>query len=425
MKVLLINTSERTGGAAVAANRLMLALNKAGHQAKVLVRDKQTNNPNVVSINTSWWKRKVNFIRFAYERWVIFMYSRFNRKNLFHVSIANTGTNICKHPLVKEADIIHLHWINQGFLSLNDIQRLTGLGKPVVWTMHDMWPCTAICHHARECKKYQDSCRSCFFLYSSNKNDLSSTVFSKKKKIIEKADITFVTCSRWLSEKAKTSVILKNKQILTVPNPINISVYHPGNVSADRGKLNLPAGKKLILFGAINVTDKRKGIDYLIKAMKRIREGTDVELVIFGQAKQDIESLLPFPVHFTGYLKNEQDMSSLYNAVDVYVTSSLEENLPNTIMESMACGTPCVGFNIGGIPEMIDHKQNGYVAEYKNPEDLAVGIEWVLENTEKLNLSDSCVKRVKENYSESVVANRYIALYTNLLNDKSQCQKQS
>ncbi|MDR1115768.1 MAG: glycosyltransferase family 4 protein [Tannerella sp.] len=415
MRILILNTSENIGGAAVAANRLMLVLQKAGIDASMLVRDKGSENPNVISINSSQINRIANTFRFIWEHFIIFLCSRLNRENIFKISIANTGIDVSRHPSVRDADIIHLHWINQGFLSLNDIERLSGLGKPVVWTMHDMWPCTAICHHARECKKYQECCRSCFFLHSSNKNDLSSIIFLKKKKIIEKADITFVTCSRWLSEKAKTSIILKNKQILTIPNPINISVFHPGNVFAEREKLNLPLGKKLILFGAVNITDKRKGIDYLIKAMKHIQRETDVELVIFGQTKQNMEPLFPFPVHYAGYIKNEQDMSSLYNAVDIYVTSSLEENLPNTIMESMACGTPCVGFNIGGIPDMIDHKQNGYVAEYKNPDDLAAGIQWLLRESDYEEVSKNARKKVEGNYREDIVAGKYIALYENLL----------
>jgi glycosyltransferase involved in cell wall biosynthesis len=419
MKVLIVNTSERTGGAAVAANRLLFALQKEGIDASMLVRDKGTNNPNVVSINTSWLHKKINFLRFVWERLLIFICNHLDREHVFRVSIANTGTNIGKHPLVKQADIIHLHWINHGFLSLDDIKKLSQLGKPIVWTMHDMWACTGICHHARECNKYQTRCQSCFFLHSSTEKDLSSIIFSKKKRIIEHANITFVACSQWLLKQAQTSAILQSKHSIAIPNPINRAVFCPGNVPKDRIALQLPIGKKLLLFGAANITDKRKGIDYLRDAVKYIKKKSDVEFVLLGQAKEELKSLFPFPVHFMGYLKNEQEIAALYNAVDVYVTPSLEENLPNTIMEAMACGTPCVGFHIGGIAEMIDHKVNGYVANYKDAEDLAAGIEWVFDNSEQSHLAEACIKKVQASYTESIVAGNYIALYNDLLSDKS------
>ena len=193
-----------------------------------------------------------------------------------------------------------------------------------------------------------------------------------------------------------------------------MEVYHPMDQNVPRGLLGLPSGKKLLLFGALNVTDKRKGIDFLIEALRKL-EKQDVELVVFGQVKDDIRGLFPVPIHSMGYLSDESKIVALYNAVDMFITSSLEENLPNTIMESMACGTPCVGFATGGIPEMIDHRVNGYVANYKDADDLASGIRWVLEHEDRQALSDACVKKVRDNYAEEVVARQYIALYKKLL----------
>ena len=381
MKIVILNTSERTGGAAVAAGRLGKALGQAGIQVDKLIRE------------NSW----LNRFRFYWERLIIFLCNHLNRKNLFAVSIANTGMDLSGHPLVKDADIIHLHWINQGFLSLKDIEELVKLNKPIVWTMHDMWPCTGICHHARDCEKFQMGCESCFFL----------------KSLYKEANITFVGCSRWLSGRAKKSYLLRDKTVLSIPNPIDTEVYHPMDQDMTRELLGLPSGKRLLLFGALNVTDKRKGIDYLIEALRKI-EKQDVELVVFGQVKDDIRGLFPVPIHSMGYLSDESKIVALYNAVDMFITSSLEENLPNTIMESMACGTPCVGFEIGGIPEMIDHKINGYIASYKDASDLANGIQWVLEQ-DQLALSDACVKKVQENYTEEVIVMKYLSLYQNIL----------
>ena len=400
MKIVILNTSERTGGAAVAAGRLGKALRQAGIQVDKLIRE------------NTW----LNRFRFYWERLIIFLCNHLNRKNLFAVSIANTGMDLSGHPLVKDADSTHLHWINQGFLSLKDIEELVKLNKPIVWTMHDMWPCTGICHHARDCEKFQMICESCFFLKSKGK-DLSTSVFDKKLSLYKEANITFVGCSRWLSGKAKKSYLLRDKTVLSIPNPIDTEVYHPMDQDMTRELLGLPSGKRLLLFGALNVTDKRKGIDYLIEALRKI-EKQDVELVVFGQAKDDIRGLFPVPIHSMGYLSDESKIVALYNAVDMFITSSLEENLPNTIMESMACGTPCVGFEIGGIPEMIDHKINGYVASYKDASDLANGIRWVLEHEDQQALSDACVKKVQENYTEEVVAKQYMALYKRLLHQK-------
>ena len=397
MKIVILNKSERTGGAAVAAGRLGKALGQAGIQVDKLIRE------------NSW----LNRFRFYWERLIIFLCNHLNRKNLFAVSIANTGMDLSGHPLVKDADIIHLHWINQGFLSLKDIEELVKLNKPIVWTMHDMWPCTGICHHARDCEKFQMGCESCFFLKSKGK-DLSTSVFDKKLSLYKEANITFVGCSRWLSGRAKKSYLLRDKTVLSIPNPIDTEVYHPMDQDMTRELLGLPSGKRLLLFGALNVTDKRKGIDYLIEALRKI-EKQGVELVVFGQVKDDIRGLFPVPIHSMGYLSDESKIVALYNAVDMFITSSLEENLPNTIMESMACGTPCVGFEIGGIPEMIDHKINGYVANYKDASDLANGIRWVLEHEDQQALSDACVKKVQENYTEEVVVMKYLSLYQNIL----------
>jgi glycosyltransferase involved in cell wall biosynthesis len=415
MKILILSTFERTGGAAVAANRLMQALNKTGHQAKMLVRDRQTDDPNVVSINTSWWKRKINFIRFAYERWVIFIHNRFSRKNLFQVSIANTGTDISKHPLVKEADIINLHWINQGFLSLKNIRQLTQLRKPVIWTMQDQWSIGGICHYTGQCRKYITQCTFCNMLVRPGQTDIAHKTFLKKKTILNDAKIHFVGSSEWITETAKQNAIYQNATYSAIPCPIDENMFFRKDKMDCITKFNLPVDKKLVLFAAAKLSDARKGMSHFIEACKHLKK-QNIEIVFLGgKIDENLLDTIPLTAHILGYMHTYTDISAAYSACDVFVIPSLEDNLPNTIMESMACGTPCVGFNVGGIPEMIDHKQNGYVAEYKNAEDLAKGIEWVLENTEKLNLSDACVKKVKENYREDIVAGKYIELYENLL----------
>ena len=419
MRVLIINTSDRMGGAAIAAYRLMDALKNNGIKAKMLVRDKQTDQISVVGLKKSWWK----VWQFIWERVVIWKANKFKKHNLFAVDIANTGTDITSLPEFKQADVIHLHWINQGLLSLNGIKQILSSGKPVVWTMHDMWPCTSICHHARECNKYQEECKCCpYLLNGGNEKDLSNQVFHKKEKLYQTAPITFITCSEWLRTKASSSKLLKGHSICNIPNPINANLFKPRNKQEARNKCNLPTDQKLILFGSIKITDKRKGIDYFIDSCKLLAERhpelkEKLGVVVYGKYSDQLIPLLPFKVYAFNYISNEKELVNIYNAVDLYVTPSLEENLPNTIMEAMACGVPCVGFNVGGIPEMIDHLHNGYVAEYKSAEDFANGIHWTLTEGEYETLSEEASRKVTACYSEGIIAKRYIEVYNKITGD--------
>ncbi len=412
MKVLLLNTSERTGGAAVASNRLMRALQKQGIEVKMLVRDKQTNNESVISINSSVIKQKLNWIRFVWERFVIFICNCFSRKNLFQVSIANTGTDITKLSAFRNADIIHLHWINQGFLSLSDLKKIIDSGKPIVWTMHDLWSATSICHYPGECLKYQKHCQECPML-SHPVWDLSHQTFKQKEKL-NWAKVHFVGCSRWITHLGMQSVLLQSAKFHSIPNALPAS-FSPTNKSIARQAFGLPANKFLILFGAAKISDQRKGADFFIKASRLLASFSDIEIILMGNNGDELSRLLPFKTHILGYLSNEEQIAKAYSCADAFVIPSLEDNLPNTIMEAMACGTPCVGFATGGIPEMIDHLQNGYVAEYKSAEDLANGIRWVLEHPDKESLSKACVEKVKRCYAEEIVAKQYIHLYEDIL----------
>ena len=411
MKVLLLNTSERTGGAAVASNRLMRALQKQGIEVKMLVRDKQTNNESVISINSSVIKQKLNWIRFVWERFVIFICNCFSKKNLFQVSIANTGTNITKLSAFRNADIIHLHWINQGMLSIQDIKGLISLGKPIVWTLHDMWPATSICHYAADCKQYQSTCQHCPMLIGHPLWNLARQTFQKKQKA-GFSKILFVGCSRWIVSVCQESALLRDAQFLAIPNPIDTTVFHPYSKQEIRDRKGLPTDKKLVLFAAAKVSDTRKGAGYLVDACQLIADKrNDVEILLMGGHAEELQALLPIKAHALGYLSSPKDIAEVYASADAFVTPSLEDNLPNTLMESLACGTPCVGFRTGGIPEMIEHKKNGYVAEYGSAEDLARGIQWVLDYPDKEALSRACVEKVEKEYAEEVVARKYLECY--------------
>ena len=415
---MIVNTSERTGGAAIAAGRLTEALKSHGIKAKMLVRDKQTDRISTVALGGGWKQVR----KFVWERVVIWINSHFRRERLFSVDIANTGNDITRLPEFKEADLIHLHWINQGMLSLKVIRKILASGKPVVWTMHDMWPCTGICHHARTCTAFHSECGACPMIYSQKRKDLSTRIFRQKQRLYASGGIHFVTCSHWLEGMAKQSALLVNQPVSVIPNPISTTLFHPMKQTEARQKLALPTEGKLILFGSVKLTDKRKGIDYMVEACRLLAKQhpalkEQLALVAVGMHAAELQPLVPFKVHNMGYVREEHQLVEIYNAADLYVIPSLDENLPNTIMEAMACGTPCVGFPTGGIPEMIDHLKNGYLTKEHSAEQLAEGIYTLLTTPAYESLSHEAVAKVNACYSERSVANQYGQLYAKLLKE--------
>lgn len=419
MKVLMVNTSERTGGAAVACHRLLDALNKQGVEATMLVRDKQTRNPHVIALPKPFYMK----LRFFWERFVIWTTNRFSRKNLFTVSIANTGADITRTEAFKEADIIHLHWINQGMLSLKGIRKILASGKPVVWTMHDMWPLTAICHHAQGCNRYQTACQACPYLRFPSKNDLSHRVFNQKKEVYAQGNLHMVAVSRWLTTLAKQSNLLDGKEVTTIHNALLLSDFQPIAKANARKRLQLP-DKYLIAFGAARIDDPIKGFDYLLEAIQTlIRRGDfeqdELHLLLFGGIK-NAKRLAEVPVSYTyfGHIEEKEQLSALYSAADVTVSASRYETFGQTLAEAQACGCPAVSFDNSGQTDIITHKVDGYLAKAYDTGDLANGLAWALREG-KENLSPTDLRqRVVQRFAGEVIANQYIQLYQQLI-DKS------
>ena len=411
MRVLIINTSERVGGAAIAANRLMEALKKQGVKAKMLVRDKQTDRLTVVAVGQRWLQP----IRFVWERICIFLANGFSRKNLFLTDIANTGNDITSHPEFVHADVVHLHWTSQGFLSLSDIDRIMHSGKPVVITMHDQWYFTGVCHYSADCERYTEECHHCPLMAGHLLGDVARRVFRRKLRISANAPLTFVGCSQWMADLARRSPLTRGHRVVSIPNAIDTDLFRPTDQAEARQALALPADKQLLLFGCQRITDPRKGFTLLVEALRlAVQEQPNLAdricLVVVGGKTEDISSLMPVKVIPISYVSDPLQMVQLYNAVEAYVTPSLQDNLPNTIMEALACGTPCVGFRVGGIPEMIDHQQNGYVATYRDAQDFAEGIVWTLQ-ADRDTLSRQARNKVMVTYSENAVARKYIDVY--------------
>lgn len=416
------------GGAAIACLRLLAVLEHIeGIEVNILVQEKKRNNLNINAIANSWIQKKLAFTRFALER----LYFRFFEKNeqiRFAFSPANIGIDISEHRLVQEADIIHLHWINFGFLSINTLEKLFKLNKPIVWTLHDMWAFTGGCHHSGDCENYQISCGNCNqYLRNPAENDLSNKVWQRKNTIFKPEFIsktTIVGCSQWLTNRAKKSSLLKGFSVKSIPNPLDTNLFSPQNKAEARQKLGLPINKKLILFVAAKVSVIWKGFSYFQESLEILKakvstggepHNQDIELVILGESDEATIQKLPFKAHALGKIFDLQQIVSVYAAADVFVIPSIQENLPNTIMEAMACGTPVVGFEVGGIPEMIEHRKNGFLVKYKSTQNFAEGINWVLFEANHAELSKNARQKVLENYSEKVVVEQYLEVYRSLI----------
>lgn len=389
MNVLLISTSEFSGGGAIAARRLMDALNKNGVKAKMMVRDKQSDAVTVCKVGNK-------FPKFL-ERLSIFPRCGFRRSRLWQTDIANVGIDITRTREFKEADVIHLHWVCQGMLSLDGLDKIMSSGKRIIWTLHDEWPYLGVCHYRDNCT--ESECRKCPLLCGS----IPYSIYTRKHAMYQRWHPTFVGCSQWITDQARHA--MPNERVEHINNCIPAALFHPTDMLQARQSLSLPQDKRLLLFCSQKVNDERKGIIYLVEALQLLSKD-NLHLVIVGKNAEKIP--LPDDISATSFGSvSERMMPDIYNAVDAFLTPSLQDNLPNTIAEAMSCGTPCIGFDVGGIPEMIDHLENGYVARYQDAADLAAGIRFVLSH----DLRDAAHHKAADAYGETHVAQQYINLY--------------
>ena len=416
MRVLIINTTERQGGPAIAAYRLTEALKNNGIKAKMLVRRKSTGQVTTVLAERSAGNR----LSMLWERLSVALHTHFRRNRIYAIDLGHSGGDITELPEFKQADVIHLHWINDGMLSLPAVEKIIASGKPIVWTLHDMWPFTGVCHYAHDCDHYTEHCHDCPQLNSRKYKDTAFRVFECKAAMLQGSNIQFVACSRWLGNMATNSHLLQGRKIACIPNTFNANLFKPRDKQQARKATGLPSDKRLILFSSHTFTDERKGYHYLRESLKQLAaqhpEWKDkLGVVLIGKdIPPSICQELPFDVYPLNYIADEKRLVEIYNAVDLFAIPSLQDNLPNTVVEAMACGVPCIGFNVGGIPEMIDHLHNGYVAEYKNVADFAAGIHWLLTEGEYDILSREAARKAANTYGENSVAMKYISIYNRM-----------
>jgi len=370
MKILHICFGDKRGGAAMAAFRHCEAMRRAGINAAMLVVDKQRRDilfSYSIYNNQEWRNARKNIGLILYSllakcfcRWGVFSFPLWSYP-------------ISRHPLVKKADVIYLHWVAGGMLTSHEIGRMIGLGKKIIWYLHDMNPITGGCHYAMDCLKYaeEDGCHDCPFLKKWLEIDLAAIQFKKRMKYWHGAlNIEVMTPSVWLSECALKSTIWKGHKVTVFPNVLDTNRFKPLNKLESKQVLNLNISKYTILFGADSINSVYKGWNYLRDAINML-DSEKYEIVAFGNENMELRNEVKMNCIFTGFLKDEDSLIRVYNAADVFVSSSLADNFPNVLVEAMSCGVPCVGFNVGGVPDLISNNINGFLAEPRNAESLA------------------------------------------------------
>ncbi len=414
MKILHINTNDISGGAARATYRLHNALLKKGIESILVVQNKESDDYTIIDLANNKLQKIINYIRPTLDQ----LFSKFYKNKILFSPAWIKNKKILKIIKEIDPDIVHLHWINGGIIKIENLKKIE---KPLVWTLRDMWAFTGGCHYDEECGRYKNRCGKCKILNSNKERDLSRWIWNRKNKVYKKLNnLTIIGLSKWILKCSQESSLLKNKKHINLPNLINTDIFKPLDTEKSREILNLPKNKKLILFGAINPTDDpRKGFKKLIETLD-ILNLKDIELVVFGSSKPKIPPNLIYNTNYIGKLNDDIALVVLYNAVDLIIVPSLQENLSNVIMESLSCGTPVVAFNIGGNGDMIEHKKNGYLAKPFETEDLSKGIEWILslDKNEYKKLCSNARQKILSEFDSKVVVKKYINLYEKILNLK-------
>jgi glycosyltransferase involved in cell wall biosynthesis len=314
------------------------------------------------------------------------------------------------------ADILNLHWVTE-FVDIPEFFERTNV--PIVWTLHDMNPITGGCHYSFGCRRFEKSCGRCPLIDSTVRNDPSRRSWNRKRAVfekkIDKRKLHIVAPSKWLAREAERSTLLGEAPIHRIPNGLDHTLFHPGCAEAKRSELNIPSARKVILFVAHSSTDYRKGIDLLVEALAKA-DLENVTLISIGSDSPAIPDRISH-VH-VGHVNDDERLSALYSMADVFVIPSRQDNLPNTVPESMACGTPVVGFETGGIPDMVRPGETGWLAETGSVRELRRAIETALENDAKREqMAGRCRQVVENEYTMEHQAQQYTALYTSILED--------
>jgi len=397
MKVLNVSTFDTRGGAAKAAYRLHHSLLSQNVHSQMLVQHKSSDDFTVLEPE-GLFNRAVALCQPTLDTLPFRFYSE-RPQNQFSTSWQPTRKIIKKINSIKP-DIVHLHWINKGLIHIEDMAKIEA---PIVWSLHDMWPFSGGWHYDPPLAK-------------NSMHKLDKSIEQRKQKTYSKiSNLHLVAPSKWIEDCASKSTLLRNRTIKRLPNPLNTKIFKPIDKGVSRSLWNLPAAKKLVLFGAMGATsDPRKGFDLLNKAFQQIKRD-DLELVIFGASTPKVPPDLGNKINYVGTLSDDVSLVSLYNSVDVMIVPSRQEAFGQTASEAMACGTPVVAFAQTGLLDIVDHKMNGYLAQPNDIQDLAAGIEWILDNDSYAELSINAREKAMREFDADALAKKFILYYEHIL----------
>ncbi|RXJ82198.1 glycosyltransferase [Arcobacter sp. F2176] len=407
MNILHVISGNLDGGAARGAFWLHTALKELHINSKII-----TTSTKIIEDTDIIYVSEDNYYRRRLEQIVLDKNYPNRTKQIFSTGLF--GFDITKLKEFEKADVIHLHWINDSFIKIEDIKKFK---KPIVWTVRDLWPMTGGCHYPMDCKNFFDKCGACPQISSNDQYDLSNKILQLKKDSFN-SNIQIVGISNWVTNNAKKSSLFKNFNIKRIFNNVNSKTFLPLNKEISKKELLLPLDKKIILVGAQSLDDVYKGFSKFIKAISYLNRN-DYFLCIFGEITTDLLIQINMPHKLFGFVKNSVNLNKLYSASDVFVAPSITEAFGKTIVESMLSGTPAVCFNATGPKDIISHKKDGYKAKPYSPKDLANGIEWVINNTNYNNLCLKTRENAKEKFDSIVISAQYKKLYERIINKKS------
>ncbi len=417
LKVVHLNTYDGNGGAGRACIRLNQALINQQVDSKIIVHYKFGTDASIKTFNTNIFKKYYTAFIIIFERLLAKLYLKPVRTPF---SFAWFGRSVIKHPDVKAADIIHLHWVNHSFLNPKHLVQLAKLNKPIVWTFHDSNAFTGGCHVRYTCDHYQQQCGNCPLLKAESPDDHSHKIWLQKNEAYQKLDINIVAPSTWMETSVKLSSLMGGRPIHQIPNTLETEIFKPQNKKQAKEQAWLNPDKFIFLTGFMpSRKDMHKGTQYLLDSLdilkQRLGDNADkIELVVFGNRNTEDVPEFPFKTTFLGTISNDEKLATCYAAADAFLIPSLEDNLPYTVMESLACGTPVVSFTTGGIPDMVRHEYNGYLAQYRSAESFADGMEWVINHSDKDKLQYQARLTVMDRFAERIVAAKHIQVYQKL-----------
>ena len=417
--VLQISSSARHGGAGVAARRLHCGLLEAGVASRMLTMDAERycDFPGVRGARSFRERLGVKIRKNLELHLPRLRYRRLRRsKELF--SPGWFGGNLSSHLREMRPDIVHVHWTNHGQLS---VEGLGQMPVPVVWTLHDMWPFTGGCHYSARCERFHRQCGQCPQLGSSSQGDLSARLLARKIRAWRECGFHLIAPSQWMKLQSRASALFRSNPVHVIPNGVDSEVFCPSDKRPLHMEFGLDPGKRYLAFVAMNAAaDTRKGFRFAIEALRDVAlhgQWTDrVGLLVIGCNQNSLPSDLPLPATALGVIRDEATMAKAYAMSDVFLAPSLEDNLPNTVLESLACGLPVVAFRVGGMPDMIEHQVNGYLADPLESSSLAEGIRWVLNQPDGgADLRSAARRTVQTRFSLERQVKAHIELYRSLI----------